>query len=328
MKWKIWSNSGWILLVSTLIMRCCSVQGHRHHHGIHARCERCPPGYGVVSEDFSVEAENNGSCVPCPNDTYSSYTTYCSSCLPCSRCGEGLYIAHPCLPDRDTICDSCHTYQGPHNENYVLRCAHNSQNSSVKNQTSFSIHQSQELLNLPVSNHLKDTNNSSVLLTSEFPSTPNLELNSTIIDLNLHNVSWLYNSSTALTSFSNLLEWNRSEFHDEREFGHSVLFSLEGEENGTHNSMLTSSSADIVLIDNASYSKNATFYQSIEPGIVHCQGNDCVRRIQMRPMQLLPLLAISLCLSVLFMLISMILYAVCRSKNNYGYKVVATIEDV
>lgn len=94
---------------------------HAHHHRTHnsADCHRCPPGYGVDRHCNRLHDTECGACAP---DHYSSHHSAKKPCYPCSKCGPGLYVAHQCGPKADTVCDSCHTYRGPHNEDFYERC--------------------------------------------------------------------------------------------------------------------------------------------------------------------------------------------------------------
>ncbi|GBN48176.1 hypothetical protein AVEN_209551-1 [Araneus ventricosus] len=93
---------------------------HPHHHRDQNRdCYRCPPGFGVERPCSHFHDTECGACAP---DHYSSHKSSWRPCYPCSRCGAGLYVAHRCTAKRDTVCDSCHTYRGPHNEDFYERC--------------------------------------------------------------------------------------------------------------------------------------------------------------------------------------------------------------
>lgn len=336
MIWKYLSNLFWILLLSTVIM-CCFIQGHRHHHGIRARCQKCPPGYGVLSEVLSLEEKNNASCMLCPNDTYSSYTLYyCSSCLPCSRCGEGLYIAHPCLPNRDTICDSCHTYQGPHNDNYVRRCIYASLNNSAYDLSSASQASNASEDSLIITRHYYHTFNNSNPFAGDLSNTPNLKPNSTISVLNVfvYNVSQAFSNDNSSYDHLNSVAQNRTTSKNGSEFYDGISYSSKGKGQQIHNGSLTAAASDTKMIgdesygDNNTFSKDGDYQESFEPGIVQCSGNDCIRSTRMEPMVLFKQLTISLSIAIFCMLLIMLVYAVFYSKNAYGYKVVATIEDI
>ncbi|KAG8186002.1 hypothetical protein JTE90_027672 [Oedothorax gibbosus] len=91
---------------------------HRRQHNSQ-ECYRCPPGYGV---ELHCNRIHDTECGACPDDHYSSHFSAKKPCYPCSKCGAGLYVAHKCTASRDTVCDSCHTYRGPHNEDFYERC--------------------------------------------------------------------------------------------------------------------------------------------------------------------------------------------------------------
>ncbi|CAL1276541.1 unnamed protein product [Larinioides sclopetarius] len=90
-----------------------------HHHAQNRDCYKCPPGFGVERPCSHFHDTECGACAP---DHYSSHKSSWRPCYPCSRCGAGLYVAHRCTAKRDTVCDSCHTYRGPHNEDFYERC--------------------------------------------------------------------------------------------------------------------------------------------------------------------------------------------------------------
>lgn len=82
-------------------------------------CRRCEPGFGVTRH---CNRHRDTECTACSPGHYSSHHSARRPCYPCSRCGLGLYVAHRCTASRDTVCDSCHTYKGPHNEDFYERC--------------------------------------------------------------------------------------------------------------------------------------------------------------------------------------------------------------
>lgn len=115
-------NICWIFFVHlTFFMEVWSrALHHSHHrHKLIAGCSRCSPGYAVVER---CTKNKNTQCSTCRPGSYLPHHTYKERCYPCSRCGGGLYIAHPCTTTRDTICDSCHTYRGPHNKDFKHKC--------------------------------------------------------------------------------------------------------------------------------------------------------------------------------------------------------------
>lgn len=69
--------------------------------------KRCSPG-------------KDTECGRCSSGTYSPHHSI-QPCWICSRCGPGLYEAHPCTTKMDTICDSCHRH-APENFDYQRKC--------------------------------------------------------------------------------------------------------------------------------------------------------------------------------------------------------------
>lgn len=92
---------------------------HPHRNVNIDECHRCAPGYGVTRH---CNRHHDTECTACAPGHYSNHHSARRPCYPCSRCGDGLYIAHKCTPFKDTVCDSCHTYKGPHNEDFYVRC--------------------------------------------------------------------------------------------------------------------------------------------------------------------------------------------------------------
>ncbi|GAB6033148.1 hypothetical protein CHUAL_012757 [Chamberlinius hualienensis] len=110
------ANLAIIIVNNDFKMSSFYVEGHvRHHHGFqhNSNCDT---------------AVNNGKC---PNGMF--YYLPQGPCLPCSLCGEGLYIAHKCQQNRDTICDSCHTYKGPHNQDFINKCKTPIESKNISN---------------------------------------------------------------------------------------------------------------------------------------------------------------------------------------------------
>ncbi|XP_023238741.1 uncharacterized protein LOC111637477 isoform X1 [Centruroides sculpturatus] len=101
--------------------------GNQHRHHTEADCSRCPPGYRLIKR---CSHGQDTECVPCEPHTYLPHHSYKYKCYPCSECGMGLYKAHECNSKRDTICDSCHTFKGPKNWNYFIRCAKFNENET------------------------------------------------------------------------------------------------------------------------------------------------------------------------------------------------------
>lgn len=74
---------------------------------------------------------NDTVCEKCEPGRYSPHHSFHNPCWLCSRCGDDLYEAHPCTPYSDTICDSCHTYEGPHNEDFMRKCTNGVSSTSL-----------------------------------------------------------------------------------------------------------------------------------------------------------------------------------------------------
>lgn len=91
----------------------------RHRHGQLAECTKCSPGESLSKR---CNKRHDSECTPCPIGSYQPHHSYKRYCYLCSKCGDGLYVAHTCTSIRDTVCDSCHTYRGPHNVDYQKKC--------------------------------------------------------------------------------------------------------------------------------------------------------------------------------------------------------------
>lgn len=102
----------------------------RHRHGLLVECNKCAPGELLWRK---CNKHRSAQCLPCPVGTYQPHHSYRQQCYLCSKCGEGLYIAHECKPTSDTICDSCHTYKGPHNVDFQRRCQSGFENIGKSN---------------------------------------------------------------------------------------------------------------------------------------------------------------------------------------------------
>jgi len=83
-------------------------------------CDKCPPGYGLVT---MCNATHRTVCQPCTlGINYSAREPHFKPCAPCSKCGSDMYEDISCTTVSDTFCDSCTTKRGFHNEDYVIKC--------------------------------------------------------------------------------------------------------------------------------------------------------------------------------------------------------------
>ncbi|RZF34764.1 hypothetical protein LSTR_LSTR007816 [Laodelphax striatellus] len=94
-----------LLIIFALLCMVATERRLRHKSRYPEMCKSCPPGWGVSK---MCNHFNKTVCAPCNvGISYSPHHSYRAPCWQCSRCGQGLYAAHPCHPSRDTICDSC-----------------------------------------------------------------------------------------------------------------------------------------------------------------------------------------------------------------------------
>lgn len=98
-------------------------------------CDKCPPGYGLVS---MCNSTRRTVCQPCTlSISYSAKEPHFRPCMPCSKCGDDMYEEVSCTTVSDTFCDSCSTKKGYRNDDYAIKCNTRDENDFEKLDTRF-----------------------------------------------------------------------------------------------------------------------------------------------------------------------------------------------